>query len=274
MSQTPGRLDLARESFSALVETGARLGKSTEQIGAALYGLQQLAGGATVQLDELQKQMGDALPGLFPALAKEMGYTVQEFRKLISEGKILVDDVLAKMPIAIKSLTSGEGSITTATSAFGRMGTAWTNLMDELGKSGALATVTAGVKVLTGALNLLAGAIRAARQTVIGLTDVEKVGSAMQTINQQILETEANIKNLEARQQTTGFGGLVNRLIGTDQTAALEEQRKILMDLTSAHQALEQSARIPPADRRKDGSGSFCITESLRRASPIIKRSR
>lgn len=185
-NQVPGRLEAARKGFEAIVETAARMGKSTESVGLALYGFQQLVGGVTVQLDELQKQIGDQLPGVMPALARELGITGDQLRKMATEGKLLVDDVLGPLERAIRSLARGDGAIETMRAALGRLSTEWTRLMEALGNIGIFYVLGKAIDVATFSLSGFRRGIEGATEAFKSLLGIQAKAGSAEALTQQL----------------------------------------------------------------------------------------
>jgi tape measure domain-containing protein len=74
----------------------ATRGASPEQQDRALLAITQMAGKGRVSLEELNQQLGEALPGALQIAARSMGLTSQEFIKLIESGAVLSEDLLPK----------------------------------------------------------------------------------------------------------------------------------------------------------------------------------
>lgn len=72
--------------FSDVLMAGRGIGANQQQIGAALLALEQMLSKGKVSMEELRRQMGNALPGSFEIAAKSMGVTTQEFNKLLEAG--------------------------------------------------------------------------------------------------------------------------------------------------------------------------------------------
>ena len=72
--------------FSDVLTAGRGIGANQQQIGAALLALEQMLSKGKVSMEELRRQMGNALPGSFEIAAKAMGVTTQEFNKMIEAG--------------------------------------------------------------------------------------------------------------------------------------------------------------------------------------------
>lgn len=72
--------------FSDVLVAGRGIGANQQQVGAALLALEQMLSKGKVSMEELRRQMGNALPGSFEIAAKSMGVTTQEFNKLLEAG--------------------------------------------------------------------------------------------------------------------------------------------------------------------------------------------
>lgn len=72
--------------FSDVLTAGRGIGANQQQIGAALLALEQMLSKGKVSMEELRRQMGNALPGAFEIAAKSMGVTTQEFNKMLEAG--------------------------------------------------------------------------------------------------------------------------------------------------------------------------------------------
>ena len=81
--------------FEQIVTGMTAMGASTEQIGRALTGLQQIISKGTVSQEELRGQIGDALPGALNIAARAFGVTTQELNKMIEKGQESTQFVVA-----------------------------------------------------------------------------------------------------------------------------------------------------------------------------------
>jgi len=75
------------QSMFADMLLGARsIGASDQQIGGALLALEQMMSKGRVSMEELRRQLGNALPGAFEIGAKAMGVTTAEFNEMVKAG--------------------------------------------------------------------------------------------------------------------------------------------------------------------------------------------
>ena len=105
-----------RDVFSAVGEASTTLGLSSDQTKYALYALQQMLSKGVVSMEEMRRQLGDALPGAFKAAARAMGITEREFIKLIESGQLMSTEFLQRFPTELRR-TFGAGFAEAAQSA-------------------------------------------------------------------------------------------------------------------------------------------------------------
>lgn len=72
--------------FSSVLEAGTVLGSSKQQIGGALLALEQMISKGKVSMEELRRQLGNALPGAMQIGAKAMGVTSEQFQEMLKNG--------------------------------------------------------------------------------------------------------------------------------------------------------------------------------------------
>lgn len=72
--------------FSSVLEAGTVLGSSKQQIGGALLALEQMISKGKVSMEELRRQLGNALPGAMQIGAKAMGVTTEQFQEMLKNG--------------------------------------------------------------------------------------------------------------------------------------------------------------------------------------------
>ena len=83
----------AKDIFEAISLAMGKLGKSSADTKGALFGLEQLLGQTTANLEDL-RQITDRIPGGMGLAAKGMGMTVGVMKEMISSGEILVSDIV------------------------------------------------------------------------------------------------------------------------------------------------------------------------------------
>ena len=100
-------LDQVKQVFVDVTEASVTMALSQEKTSRIFYALDQMAAKGVVSMEELRQQLGESLPGALPIAAKAMGMTVQEFSKMVEQGKVLSADFLPKFGKAIREELGG-----------------------------------------------------------------------------------------------------------------------------------------------------------------------
>lgn len=75
--------------YSDLLTSTRAIGATPQQTQGALLALEQMISKGVVSMEELRRQLGNALPGAFEIGAKAMNMTTAEFNKFVKEGKMV-----------------------------------------------------------------------------------------------------------------------------------------------------------------------------------------
>lgn len=124
-----------REIFKNFNETAISLKLSNEKTKLVFMALEQMASKGKVSMEELRRQLGDALPGALEIAARSMGMTTAAFNDAVSKGEIMSADFLPKFSRAVREELGG--SFDTAseqlTANLNRMFNAFWDLKQEIG---------------------------------------------------------------------------------------------------------------------------------------------
>ena len=104
-----------QDMYSDVLTASRAIGATQQQVGGALLALEQMLSKGKVSMEELRRQLGNALPGAFEIGAKAMGVTTQKFNEMVKKGisaaefvpkftKELLNTYKEAFPEAIKSL--------------------------------------------------------------------------------------------------------------------------------------------------------------------------
>ena len=74
--------------YADLLLSTRAIGASTQQTEGALLALEQMISKGTVSMEELRRQLGNAIPGAFEIGAKAMNMTTQEFNQFVKTGQL------------------------------------------------------------------------------------------------------------------------------------------------------------------------------------------
>lgn len=75
-----------QEMYSEVLIASRAIGANQTQVNGALLALEQMLSKGKVSMEELRRQLGNALPGAFEIGAKAMGVTTQKFNEMIKAG--------------------------------------------------------------------------------------------------------------------------------------------------------------------------------------------
>lgn len=100
-----------QEVFKSVALAAGNLGLSSDQAKRALEALSQIASKGTVSMEELRQQLGDALPGVLPLLAKELGLTQAELNKVVEAGNLLAQEAIPAIGRALGALQPQDGVV-------------------------------------------------------------------------------------------------------------------------------------------------------------------
>lgn len=143
-----------RDVFEAVVASMNRMNKTGPEIENALRAVSQMIGKTVVQSEELTGQLEEALPGASQAMARALGVSVAELRKMAESGELLSSKVLPAMAAELNKTFGDGGKQAEGFSA------SWNRLLNQLT---VLATGPAGkalIDFLTFATDKLTAAAR------------------------------------------------------------------------------------------------------------------
>jgi tape measure domain-containing protein len=205
--------------FTAIVEASRVLGASQHQVHSALLAVEQMVSKGTVSMEELRKQLGNALPGAFEIAARAMGVTTTELNALVKSGEVAATDLLPKLGRQLRlefGAAAAEAS-KTASVAFQQFGNELLFLKDRIANNGILQffqSAAAGVAALMKATREAEEQWKRFNtlqtQKAIGTTaalpaDAEK----LLAVTEKLTRAEDALKTLRAEQKPSGLLGLL-----------------------------------------------------------------
>ena len=253
-------------------------GASQQEIASSTQQLAQALASGTLQGDELRSIL-EGLPTLAQALARELGVSIGELRKLGSEGKLTADTVFPALLRAVERLNGEfERAPLSVGRAFGQLTAATDQFLAQLDQAIGLSNTLA--RALSGAARALDGVRRGSGLLLPSEQEADRRAQA-EALRAQIarLEAESEGQSLRARPNRNSIrGGLVGtaqQQAGTDRASRLEELRRQYAELqeeitrgeaaASERQRTEQegaAAQAAEARRRRTAADA----EELRKA--------
>ena len=124
--------------YSNILEAGRAVGATQTQVEGALLALEQMFSKGRVSMEELRRQLGNALPGAFEVAAKSMGVTTQQFNEMIKKG-VQATDLVPKFTAEYKKTfeKSFPQAMKSLDAAIVNLGTSWKLFQYDFMQSGA-----------------------------------------------------------------------------------------------------------------------------------------
>ena len=210
-------------------------GATQQEITSSTQQLAQALASGTLQGDELRSIL-EGLPTLAQALARELGVSIGELRKLGSEGKLTADTVFPALLRAVERLNGEfERAPLSVGRAFGQLTAATDQFLARLDQAIELSNALA--RALSGASRALDGVRRGSGLLLPTEQEADRRSQA-EALRAQIarLEAESNGRDSLRSQPRRGSiqGGLVGtarQQAGVDRAARLEELRRQYTEL-------------------------------------------
>jgi tape measure domain-containing protein len=220
-------------------------GASQQEIASSTQQLAQALASGTLQGDELRSIL-EGLPTLAQALARELGVSIGELRKLGSEGKLTADTVFPALLRAVERLNGEfERAPLSVGRAFGQLTAAADQFLARLDQAIGLSNALA--RALSGAARALDGVRRGSGLLLPSEQEADRRAQA-EALRAEIARLEAESKGDSLRAQPrrgTIRGGLVGaaqQQAGVDRAARLEELRRQYQELQEEITRGEQAA--------------------------------
>ncbi|WBV43509.1 tape measure protein [Pseudoroseomonas cervicalis] len=225
--------DQVAQLVSGLQRVAIVSGASTHEISSATLQLAQALASGVLQGDELRSVL-EAMPLLAEALAKELGTSIGELRKLGAEGKLTADRVFPALLRATERVGAELDKAPLSLSrAFGQLQVAADGFLGQLDRAIGLSNVLA--RALSGAARVLDGVRRGAGL----LTEGERLAD----LRQQAEAIARQIATLDAGIDTTRNNGTLRpRLTEADRQRRLAELREQYSEIQAEIAQQEQAA--------------------------------
>lgn len=151
--------------YSDLLTSTRAIGATPQQTQGALLALEQMISKGVVSMEELRRQLGNALPGAFEIGAKAMNMTTAEFNKFVKTGTLASTVFVPKFIKALKEEFGGGFKEATKSMDFAliNLETRWQMLQRTLFKGQFGEGMTAFVRALTRFISnpMLVGSLKA-----------------------------------------------------------------------------------------------------------------
>lgn len=157
-----------QEVFQSVALAAGNLGLSSDQAKRALEALSQIAAKGTVSMEELRQQLGDALPGVLPLLAKELGLTQAELVKVVEAGSLLAVEAIPAIGRSLQALGPQSGVVN-------GMVASWSRFINVVQQAGTTLVEGPLGQVAAAGLTALGGVIRDVSVAAVGASEAFKL---------------------------------------------------------------------------------------------------
>lgn len=133
--------DMANQSrdstvnMQGLLDAVATFGGTSDELNRASLAIQQMMGKGVISMEELRRQLGEAVPNAVQVMARSVGMTYAELVKYVSQGKMLAKPAITRMFEQMELEMGGASE---------RMMETWDGLMSHLKSKLTLFSIQAG----------------------------------------------------------------------------------------------------------------------------------
>lgn len=125
-------LDEADKIFNSVARASGILHLSADQTKNAFYALQEMISKGTIQSKELQRQLGQAIPGAVQIMADAIGVSVQKLHDMEKAGELLTADVLPKFAAQLdKTFAPGVEKVDSLQASVNNLKNTFSEMVDE-----------------------------------------------------------------------------------------------------------------------------------------------
>jgi tape measure domain-containing protein len=189
-------MDKAKDTFFAVAQAMALLGRSPEGAARAFKALEQFASKGQIMSEELKGQLAEQLPGAFNITAKALGMTAEELGRAMEEGRVSAQSFFDVFGDAVKGKFPVEGQIESASASFARFNNALLEIKNTIANGGFLKALADGADEMAKFMRSdvgkemakdLGGALKSAIDSLIGtfkflVENVETVKTVLGTL--------------------------------------------------------------------------------------------
>jgi tape measure domain-containing protein len=149
-------VEKAKDTFFAVAQAMAILGKSPADASRAFTALSQMASKGKITAEELTGQLAEQLPGAFALTAKALGMSTAELSQAMEKGQVSIQSFFNVFSDAVRNKFPAD-KIETATASFGRFSNAMDEAKRTIADGGFLKAAAAGAEELAKFLNTADG---------------------------------------------------------------------------------------------------------------------
>lgn len=128
--------DTIQSLYSDVLTSTRAIGATQTQTSAALLALEQMISKGVVSMEELRRQLGNALPGAFEIGAKAMNMTTQEFNEFVKKGQLASNVFVPRFIAQLKKEFAGgfKSAMDSMDASIVNLENSWVQLQQEFMK--------------------------------------------------------------------------------------------------------------------------------------------
>ena len=100
-------IEPTEKALQSIIDAVSHFGGNDESLGRVSLALQQMAGKGVVSMEELRRQLGDALPGAMKAMASAMNLTMGQLVKVVGTGTLESKNAIYQLTAELDRLYGG-----------------------------------------------------------------------------------------------------------------------------------------------------------------------
>jgi tape measure domain-containing protein len=133
-----------------LIDAVAAFGGSEQKFHNAAFAIQEIGGKGVVQMKELRRQLGDAIPSAIQLMAEGMGISISELTARVTKGSVSAEEGLTALFEQFHAKYAGAADLLslTFTGSIGRIKTEINNLALSFNSAGGLDIFTAALQFI------------------------------------------------------------------------------------------------------------------------------
>ena len=118
--------------FESITRAAGAFGMSEARMGDTMNAIIQMVSKGKISMEELRRQLGNNLPGAVSFMAKAAGVSVAQMEKMISDGKLLSDEILPQFADELNKATAN-ANFDNLQISLNKFKNQWTALVDKIG---------------------------------------------------------------------------------------------------------------------------------------------
>lgn len=164
-----------QQVFGSVANAAGNLGLTTEKTNSILLALSQIANKGVVSMEELRRQLGEALPGSLNLLSQGLGITEAQLIKLVESGQLTAQQALIPLANALTTLGSKGKDVEGLGASFSRLENAGRQALLAITQSEPFKLLGASIDFVTRNFGTLTTALKILGEAFV----IGKIGDAI-----------------------------------------------------------------------------------------------